>query len=78
MIHEETSQLKASGISSEAGRPRPDSKPHSQSLRPQIQERNLQGSESARQPSGHPGLQREHLYCTHHTCEEDYADRRGC
>ena len=47
MIHEETSQPKASGISSEAGRPHPDDEPHSQSLQPQIQERNLQGSESA-------------------------------
>ena len=75
MIHKETSQPKASGMPSEAGRPCPDSKPHSQSLRPQIQEGNLQGSESAWQPSGHPGLQRKHLYCTRHTCEEDYTDR---
>ena len=29
MIHEETSQPKASGISSEAGRPHPDGKPDS-------------------------------------------------
>ena len=78
MIHEETSQPKASGTSSEAGRPHPDGKPHSQSLQPQIQEKNLQGSESAWQPSGHPGLQREHLYCTCHTSEEDYTDRQGC
>ena len=40
MIHEETSQPKAGGISSEAGRPHPDGKPHSQNLQPQIQERN--------------------------------------
>ena len=41
MIHEETSQPKASGVSSEARRPHPDGEPHSQSLRPQIQEMNL-------------------------------------
>ena len=75
MLHEEKSQPKASGISSETGRPCPDNKPHSQSLQPQIQEGNLQSSESAQQPSGHPVLQREHLYCTHHPCEEDYTDR---
>ena len=34
MLHEETSQPKASGISSETGRPRPDGKPHRQSLQP--------------------------------------------
>ena len=32
MIHEETSQTKASGVSSEVRRPRPDGEPHSQSL----------------------------------------------
>ena len=44
MLHEETSQPKASGISSEARRPHPNSEPHSQSLCIQIQKRNLQGS----------------------------------
>ena len=39
-------QPKASGISSEARRPHPDGEPHNQSLQTQIQERNLQGSES--------------------------------
>ena len=46
MLHEETSQPKASGISSETGRSHPDGKPHSQSLQAQVQESNLQGSES--------------------------------
>ena len=78
MLQEETSQPKASGISSEARRPHPDGEPHSQSLQTQIQKRNLEGSESTWQPSGHLGLQRKHLYGTHHTCEEDYTDRRGC
>ena len=36
MLHEETSQPKASGISSEAGRPHPDGELHSQSLPTQI------------------------------------------
>ena len=39
MLHEETSQPKASGISSEAGRPHPDGEPHSQSLQTQIQKK---------------------------------------
>ena len=78
MLHEKTSQPKASGISSEAGRPHPAGESHSQSLQTQIQKRNLQGSESTWQPSGHPGLQRKHLYGTHHTREEDYTDRQGC
>ena len=34
MIHEETSQPEASGVSSEAGRPHPEGEPHSQSLQP--------------------------------------------
>ena len=75
MLHEETSQPKASGISSEAGRPHHDSEPHSQSLQTQIQKRNLQSIQSTWQPNGHPGLQRKHLYGTHHRCEEDYTDR---
>ena len=54
MLHEETSQPKASGISSEAGRPYPDSEPHSQSLQTQIQNRNLQGSESICHASTRP------------------------
>ena len=33
------------------------------------------GSESTWQPSEHLGLQRKHLYGTHHRCEEDYTDR---
>ena len=37
MLREETSQPKASGISSEAERPHPDGKPHSQGLPTQIQ-----------------------------------------
>ena len=77
MLHEETSQPKASGISSEAVRPHPDCEPHSQSLPTQIQKGNLEGSESTWQPSGHPGLQRKHLYGTHHRREEDYTDRQG-
>ena len=59
MLHEETSQPKASGISSEARRP------HSQNLQTQIQERNLQGSESTWQPSGHPGGNISMVHITH-------------
>ena len=39
MLHEETSQPKASGISSVAGRPHPDGEPHSQSLEPKYKKR---------------------------------------
>ena len=74
MLYEETSQPKAGGISSEARRPHPDGEPHSLSLPTQIQKGNLQGSKCTWQPSGHPGLQRKHLYDTHHGCEEDYTD----
>ena len=76
-VHEETSQPKAIRISSDARRPRPDGEPHSQSLQTQIQERNLQGSESKWQPSGHQGLQRKHLHGTHDRREEN-TDRQGC
>ena len=71
-------QPKASGISSEVRGPHPDGEPHSPSLQTQIQERNIQGSESKWQPSGHQGLQRKHLHGTHHRCEEDDTDRQGC
>ena len=78
MLDEETSQPKASGISSEARRPHPDGEPHSQSLQTQMHEGDLHGSESTWQPSGHLRPKRKHLYSTHHRCEEDYTDRQGC
>ena len=75
MLHEETSQPKASGISSKAGRPHPDGEPHSQSLQTQIQNRTYRVVKVHGNQVEIMGLQRKHLYGTHHRCEGDYTDR---
>ena len=42
---------------------------------PKYKKETYRGCESKWQPSGHQGLQREHLHGTHHRCEEDNTDR---
>ena len=78
MLHEETSQPKASGISSEPGDLILMVNSTAKAFEPKYKKGTYMGGKSTWQPSGHPGLQRKHLYGTHDTHEEDYTDRLGC